>query len=171
MNAGYINILKGNEGEIRAVAGEDSGEQQKGVDSSSTLDLDQRAGLVQRLAARLRNVVVMTGTVDIISDGERTVSIANGHDYLGKVTGTGCVLGTTISAFAAVFPSDKFLAAVVAMLLFEIAAEMAAVRQDVQGPGTFVPAFLDELYKLRIATTKGDRSWLQVAKVDRISIK
>ncbi|KAK4190118.1 putative thiamine biosynthetic bifunctional enzyme [Podospora australis] len=162
---GYLDIIKGNEGEIRTVFGEGEPHQQRGVDSTSTLDASQKADLVKRLAAREKNVVVMTGKADYVSDGERTFCIENGHEYLGLVTGTGCTLGTTISASVAVYKQDKLAAAIAAILHFEIAAERAAEREEVRGPGTFVPAFLDEVYAIRLATAYGDLSWLERAKV------
>jgi len=150
MTGGYFDVIKGNEGEIKAVAGIASDTQQKGVDSgASTLDLDQKIEVVKTLAARERNIILMTGATDILSDGMRTVLIENGHKYLSKITGSGCTLGTTISAFLAVHREDKFMAALAGILMFEIAAEVAGERNDVRGPGTFVPAFLDELYGLR----------------------
>ena len=169
MAAGYLDIIKGNEREIATIYGETS-TQQKGVDSTSTLSPAEKATLVSKLAARERNVVVMTGATDYVSDGRRTFSVANGHEYLGVVTGTGCVLGTVISAMVTVFPEDKLAAAVAGLLLFEVAAETAAVRQDVEGPGTFQAAFVDELWKLRRATTAGDWRWLSVAKVTAIDV-
>jgi len=164
LSAGYLDIIKGNEGEITTVYGE-SGIQQRGVDSSSTLSPEQKAAMVSELARREKNVILMTGKTDFISDGTRTFAIDNGHEYLAMITGSGCVLGTTISAMATVHPVDKLAAVLAGLLHFEIAAEMAAVRQDVQGPGTFVPAFIDELYKVRRATVSGDLRWLSIAKV------
>ena len=168
MANGYLDVIKGNEGEIKTVFGE-TGVQQRGVDSSSTLDAGQKAELVQRLAAREKNIVVMTGKTDYVGDGVRTFAIDNGHEYLGMITGTGCVLGTTISAMVAASQPAVRLAAVVAGLLhLEIAAEVAAARPDVLGPGTFVPAFIDELFRIRKATADGDHGWLHRAKLTMV---
>lgn len=161
----YLDIIKGNEGEIKTVFGEGELQQQRGVDSTSTLDASQKAKLVADLAAREKNIVVMTGKIDYVSDGERTFYIENGHEYLGLVTGTGCTLGTAISGSVAVYKQDKLAATIAAILHFEIAAEQAAMREEVRGPGTFLPAFLDELYAIRLATARGDFSWLERAKV------
>ncbi|KAK4157892.1 putative hydroxyethylthiazole kinase [Chaetomidium leptoderma] len=155
MANGYLDVIKGNEGEIKTVFG-NSQEQQRGVDSSSTLDASQKAKLVRELAAREKNVVVMTGKTDFVSDGVRTFAIDNGHEYLGLVTGTGCTLGTVISAAIAPRKTDRLGAVVAAILHFEIAAELAASQPEIRGPGTFVPAFLDELYRIRLATAGGD---------------
>jgi len=167
--AGYFDVIKGNEGEIKTVFG--TLVQQKGVDSgASTSTPIEKATLVRDLAARERNVVVMTGVIDYLSDGERTYAVENGHELLGKITGSGCVLGTTISIMLAVERGDKLLAALAGLLHYEIAAEIAAVREDVKGPGTFVPALIDELYNLQKATSVGDVKWLENAKVKAIHL-
>lgn len=44
--------------------------------------------------------------------------------------------------------------------MYEIAAENAASKEYVRGPGSFVPAFLDELYAIRQAALSGDDSWI-----------
>lgn len=104
MAGGYFDLIKGNEGEIRQVWGSNA-VQQRGVDSGpSTLDGQQKAALARDLARReskyhiirsvdhnsytiIGNVVLMTGAVDYISDGERVIAVENGHPYLGQVTG------------------------------------------------------------------------------------
>ena len=168
LNGAYIDVIKGNEREISVVMGDIEG-QQKGVDSGpSSTSADEKAVSVKTLAGRERNIVVMTGVVDYLSDGTRTFSVHNGHSYLSAITGSGCVLGTMIAAYLAV-ASDKLLGAMVALLVFEIAAERAAVRSDVRGPGTFVPALIDELYLIIQETRQGNMEWLQKAKVREVT--
>ncbi|GAB7360291.1 hypothetical protein MBLNU230_g8049t1 [Neophaeotheca triangularis] len=165
---GFFDLIKGNEGEIRTISGA-RGVKQRGVDSgTSQLTLAQRIELVKTTAAAQRNVVLMTGSVDVVSDGKRTFTVANGHEFLGEITGTGCTLGTTISACLAVEREDKLMAALTGILMYEIAAERAAAREVVQGPGTFVPAFIDALYQIRQANAGGDHSWVEAAKVEAV---
>jgi thiamine-phosphate diphosphorylase/hydroxyethylthiazole kinase len=174
--SGYFDLIKGNEREIMAVARAvgftlDDSTQQRGVDSGTSLfTLAQKAGIVSRIARRERNIVLMTGAVDVISDGYSTLKIENGHAYLGMVTGSGCSLGTTISAYLAANREDKLRAAVAAVLHYEVAAEVAADREDVKGPGTFVPAFIDELYQRRIDVVEGRWDWTmkRVMKVNTV---
>lgn len=166
MAGGYFDLIKGNEGEIRTVSGA-AGVKQHGVDSgASQLSAEKRIQVVKTLAARERNIVLMTGSTDVISDGERTFLISNGHDYLGEITGSGCTLGTTIASVLAVEREDKLLGALAGILLYEIAAENAAKKAE--GPGSFVPAFIDALYHLREASKKGDGAWAQGAKVEAV---
>ncbi|CAD6565777.1 MAG: hypothetical protein ASARMPRED_007982 [Alectoria sarmentosa] len=169
MSNGYFDLIKGNENEIATVLGENM-VQQKGVDmGASTTDESAKAQLVKKLAARERNVVLMTGKTDYLSDGERTYAIENGHDHLGNITGSGCTLGTTIAAFLAVHKGDKLLAALAGILMYEIAAEQAGKREDVKGPGTFVPAFLDQLYQIAQSASKDNFEWLQAAKIEKVT--
>jgi thiamine-phosphate diphosphorylase/hydroxyethylthiazole kinase len=168
MATGYFDLIKGNEGEIKTVFGE-AGVQQRGVDSgSSTLNSKQKAAMVRALADRERNVVLMTGAEDYVSDGRRTFLIKNGNKLLGDITGSGCVLGTTISAMMAVYRQDKLLAVIAGLLHYEIAAEHAADRDDVKGPGTFVPALIDEISSIKERTASGDFAWLDKAKLEQI---
>jgi len=111
-------------------------------------------------------IVVLTGEKDYISDGEVVLRASNGHHLLGNITGSGCMTGTLVATFCAaarldylaehgprdetsqLVQGDMFLGAVSGVLLFTIAAEVAAARPDVRGPGTFRAALLDELYNL-----------------------
>ncbi|OAX79175.1 hydroxyethylthiazole kinase [Emergomyces africanus] len=148
---GYFDLIKGNESELIQVYGKIPGRgRQAGVDSGpSTLNSKEKAQLVKDLSRRERNVVLLTGTVDYLSDGERTLAIGNGHELLSCITGTGCIIGTMAASFLAVHRSDKLLAVLSSLLTLEIAAERAAVKDGVNGPGTFLPALIDELYALR----------------------
>lgn len=167
----YFEVIKGNESELSVLWGEIN-IQQKGVDSgvSTSSDLD-KAALTMKLALRERNVVLLTGKTDYLSDGTRTYAIKNGSEYLGRITGSGCTLGTTIAACLATHGEDKLLATLSGILMYEIAAEQASSRDDVKGPGTFVPAFIDELASIATLAQKRDDSWLANAKVERVSIK
>lgn len=169
MAGGYFDLIKGNEGEVKTVFGE-IGVQQHGVDSGrSTLDSFAKATLVKNLAARERNIALMTGAIDYVSDGKRTYAIRNGHEYLGRITGGGCVLGTVISAMLAVYREDKLIATIAGLLHYEIAAEIAAMREDVRGPGTFVPALIDELHRISNDALNNNVSWLSRARIELIT--
>ena len=169
MSNGYFDVIKGNENEIRTVFGEGEG-QQKGVDNgTSTSTEEEKVRLVRELAIRERNVILMTGMTDYLSDGDRTFRIHNGHPFLGQITGSGCTLGTTIAAFLAVHKEDKLLAALAGILMFEIAAEQAAKREDVKGPGTFVPAFLDQLSAIAVSASQDNADWLEAANFQQLT--
>ena len=168
LSSGTFTVIKGNQSEIQTVAGATIA--QRGVDGSSSLGVDDRAALVARVARERRCVVLMTGPTDLLSDGRRTLRVDNGHEILGRITGTGCTLGTTVSAMIAAYRKDPLLAATAGVVLFSVAAQIAIQRPEVRGPGTFVPAFLDELNAIRDATAKGDLQWLNLAKVAAVEV-
>ncbi|KAI0841556.1 TMP-TENI-domain-containing protein [Hypoxylon sp. FL0890] len=170
LSGGYVDVLKGNQSEILSCVPGGSNIQQRGVDSDpGSQNVQELASAIKELAKIRRHIVVMTGKTDLVTAGETVFAIDNGHEYLGMVTGTGCCLGTTISAMIATHPNDKLGAVISGILQYNIAAELAAERDDVKGPGTFVPAFIDELYNVRKATVKGDLGWLKRAKVSVIA--
>ena len=145
MAAGFFDVIKGNEGEITAVMGASS-VQQRGVDSGpSSTNVEQKVKMVTELARRERCIVFMTGATDYLSDGTRTYAISNGSPLLGRITGSGCALGSVIASYTAMHKVNKLQASLAAVLHYELAAELAASRESVRGPGTFIPAFLDEL--------------------------
>ena len=168
---GYLDIIKGNQSEIRQVF-EDSATQQKGVDSErNDMTETELASITKRLAFRDHNVVLMTGEVDFLSDGEIVLALRNGHKLLSRITGSGCTLGTVIACCVSVEVQDKLLAVLAGTLLFNIAAELATKSPRVQGPGSFIPAFVDSLYKITELLEKGDSAWfLGEAKVEMLKI-
>jgi len=66
-----IQVIRGNASEILSLAGERSEIHTKGVDSVHTVD--QAAETAMTLAKELRTTLAITGVVDLITDGERSV--------------------------------------------------------------------------------------------------
>ena len=67
----------------------------------------QRAGARWRsrlTPATARLVVGLSGETDLVSDGERLATIANGHPLMAKVTAMGCAASALIAACLAVEP-------------------------------------------------------------------
>ncbi|MCI2956365.1 hydroxyethylthiazole kinase [Agromyces atrinae] len=131
-------VVRGNASEIIALAGAGAGG--RGVDSSDSVDDALEAA--RAVAAATGGVVAVSGPVDVITDGDRVVRIANGDALLTKVTGGGCALGSVIAAFASV-DADRLDTTVAAVAVYTIAAEIAAA--EARGPGSFAVAFLDAL--------------------------
>jgi hydroxyethylthiazole kinase len=136
-----VAVVRGNAGEIGALMGR--GGEVRGVESTGTLE---DPATVARDAARAWGAVVaITGKRDFVSDGERVLSIENGHKWLTTLTGTGCMATTAIACFAAV-EDDVLIAVAGALAGYGLAAERAAERAS--GPASFKIAFFDELYAL-----------------------
>ncbi len=90
-------------------------------------------------------IVAQTGVTDTIRFRNRVVTLHNGDPLMAKTTGSGCALGAVIAAFLAI-GEEPYTAVVAALASYAIAGQLAAA--EAQGPGSFVPAFLDRLYRL-----------------------
>lgn len=149
-----ISVIRGNMSEIRFIAGLDS--MTKGVDASETdLNNSVTSGIdtAKTLADKLGCVVAVTGAVDIVSNGSRTICIENGHKILSAVTGTGCMCSSLIASSCAA-TSDYFLAAVSGILYMCIAGEIAYENARKKENASFHAALLDEIGRLDVETLK-----------------
>jgi hydroxyethylthiazole kinase len=96
-------------------------------------------------------VLALSGETDLIADGERLASVANGHALMATVTAMGCAASALVAACLAV-ERDAFQAAAAALLLIGVVGEMAAEKSN--GPGTFAAAIIDALYAIDGAAIK-----------------
>lgn len=135
--AGTPAIIRGNASEIAGLAGGAGG---RGVDSSESSEAV--VDVAKALATKHGTVVAASGAVDQITDGDRLVRVANGHEIMARVTGVGCSLGALMAGFAAVEP-DRLVAATAATALLTVAADRA--NTGAIQPGTFAVRLLDEL--------------------------
>jgi hydroxyethylthiazole kinase len=137
-----IAVVRGNAAEVATLAGRRA--EIRGVESISTGV--SGAELAQSAASGLGCVVAVTGPVDHVSDGDRVLALANGHELLGTVTGTGCMSSAITGCFLAVAPDRPLEAAAEALVAFGVAGEDAA--QGAKGPGSFHVNLYDALYNL-----------------------
>ncbi|MGL5447980.1 MAG: hydroxyethylthiazole kinase [Rhabdaerophilum sp.] len=84
-------------------------------------------------------IAVTTGSVDRVGG---SFEIAGGHELMSMFSGSGCLAGAVIAAFASV-ESDTARASAAALAVMRLAAEKAGAKAG--GPGTFVPLLLDAL--------------------------
>ncbi|MBJ7223981.1 MULTISPECIES: hydroxyethylthiazole kinase [unclassified Brenneria] len=134
--------IRGNASEIMALSGLNT--QGRGVDSTN--DSFTALSAARELARRIATVVAVTGEVDYVTDGERDWAISGGDSIMTRVVGTGCALSAVVAAFCAL-NGDRLQHVATACRVMSRAGEQAS-RQS-QGPGSFIPAFLDQLYHLR----------------------
>lgn len=136
-----ITVLKGNAGEIGVLAG--AGGEVRGVDSAGLAG--DPAAVCAACARKYGTVVVMTGPLDYISDGERTVVVENGHPMMARLSGTGCMTASVVGSFVAA-GNDVMVAAAAACAAFSRAGERAA--ELARGPYSFRTALFDEMANL-----------------------
>lgn len=136
-----IAVVRGNAAEIATLAGREA--EIRGVESIGAAD--SGAELAKAAASALGCVAAVTGPVDHVSDGSRTIAVANGDPLLGTVSGTGC-MSTAITGCFLAAASTPLEAAAEALVAFGVAGEDAAV--GAKGPGSFHVALYDALYNL-----------------------
>ena len=134
-----VAVLRGNAGEVATLVGVEA--EVRGVESIAAGGAP--AELARQAADTLGLVASVTGPVDHVSDGERVLAIANGHELLAAVSGTGCMSTAITGAFLAAKPEQPLEAAAEALVAFGVAGEDAAVGAS--GPGTFHAGLYDAL--------------------------
>lgn len=163
LNQTQITLIKGNAAELGAMVGSKE-VQAQGVDSVGTLA--HPGHVAAQLAVQEGALVLLTGEVDYLSNGEIIIESRCGVPLLGQVTATGCSLGVVVAAGLAAAQHSYgiamgdartqrltpprthpmlLLGVLMGLLAYTIAAEKAAGEPSVHGPGTFVPALLDAL--------------------------
>ncbi len=138
-----VAVVKGNSAEVATLAGEQG--KIRGVEAVG--ESGNLLPAARRLARESGSVVVASGIVDLVTDGERVAFVENGHPLMGTITGTGCMLTSVVATFVGA-GGDAFEAAVAALVAFGVAGELAAARPEVRGPGSFKVSFFDELHAL-----------------------
>ncbi|MFB6132092.1 MAG: hydroxyethylthiazole kinase [Halanaeroarchaeum sp.] len=135
-----VDVVKGNYGEIASLAGADA--EVRGVESvGEHADVAETAMAVAR---EIDAVVVASGVTDIVASEDEVYEIEAGHEMMGQVVGTGCMLGGTIAAFHGAV-DDSLEAAIAGTLGLALAGEAAAAGEygDYEGPSSYEIAFLD----------------------------
>ncbi len=108
-----------------------------GLEASETAISDFAVHFVSTLA--------VTGEIDVVTDGTRTIRVANGHPLMDRVTAMGCAGFAVAAAFRAVEP-DPVVAGAAALVVLGVAGEAAAAAAH--GPGSFAIEILDALHAL-----------------------
>ena len=141
INETKISVIRGNASEILSLKNSDS--KTKGVDSIHSVE--DASNTAKILAGEVHTTLAITGSVDLITDGEHIAHVSNGHPLMSCVTGTGCTATAVIGAFLAV-DNDPFSAAATALAFFGLAGEIAGKKA--QAPGSFMIEMLDALYTI-----------------------
>lgn len=150
LNEIKFDVVKGNIAEIKFIGGLDVRGQ--GVDSFD--DGEDISEVVKRVAIRLGCVVVATGKVDFISDGNRVIKIFNGTPKLKSVTGTGCMTGSLIGSYLGAYDSliksdekvSKIEAVAMGVLTMGVSGELSD-RNNI-AIGSFKEELINNIYEM-----------------------
>lgn len=151
-----ITAIRGNISEIKAIAKLsgvlDENNKAKGVDVNADdiiteENLKANGDLICELASKLNTVILASGPIDILSDGETTIAIDNGDYMMPLITGSGCMLSSIVGS--CIGGSNPLEGSLVAILAMNLAGEKARAKVDErnEGTGSFRTYLIDYLYK------------------------
>ena len=149
----HFAAIRGNASEIRALAGQDScgsGVDASALDTITPENLSRSVELIAALARKTGAVVAVSGAMDVVSDGRKTVLLHNGCATMARVTGSGCMLTTLIGGFCAAAPEHPFEAVCAAMAAMGICGESAEEKRlrNKTGNATFRTDLIDAVFNL-----------------------
>ena len=89
--------------------------------------------------------VVLTGAMDVITDGTRTAVVRGGSAYLRRITGAGCMLTSLTGVYCGANPDILLEAAVTASEVMKHCGEIAdaRVRKEMEGTASFRTRLID----------------------------
>ena len=157
LNEIKFDVVKGNVAEIKFIGGLDVRGQ--GVDSFD--DGEDISEVIKKVAKKLGCIVVATGKVDFISDGNTVIKIFNGTSKLKSVTGTGCMTGSLIGSYLGAYNNlegrerdnfKKVEAVAMGVLTMAVSGELA--DKDNISIGTFKEELMNNVYEMNIDKLK-----------------
>lgn len=134
-----IAVIRGNASEIRALTqgvAAGSGVDAAAVDAVTPESLPVVMEMAKTLALRTGAVVALSGAMDVVTDGDKTLVLSNGCPTMSRVTGSGCMLSALTGAFCGALPNRPLLAAAGAMAALGVCGDRAEGRRLQNGTGT-----------------------------------
>lgn len=152
---GEPSLIKGNLAEIKTLIGETSNS--IGIDSFEDSLSENTKNKIKEYARERNLIVVVSGVVDFITNGEESASVKNGTYKMSKITGTGCMLGALLTLALSFYDHKdlRFKEVVKAVSTWGICGELAEERlREKEGLMTFKHNLLDELSIINDETIK-----------------
>ncbi len=124
------DVVRGNISEIRSLicgSGSTKGVDANGADAVTEDKLGRAVSFVKNAALQIGGVVVVSGAIDLASDGSRCYVVRNGRPEMSRVTGTGCQLSGMVASFLAAVhgPGERLEAVAAAVCGMGLAGEVA----------------------------------------------
>lgn len=147
-----FDVIRGNISEIKTLAkgsGTTKGVDADAADAVTEETLEQAVSFVKRFAKETGCIIVVTGAIDLVSDGDRCFVIRNGRPEMGKITGTGCQLSGMMTAFLVANQEKKLEAAAAAVCAMGLAGEIGWNHmQKGEGNSSYRNHIIDAIYNM-----------------------
>ena len=147
-----FDVIRGNISEIKTLAlgsGRTKGVDANVSDAVTEDSLDSAVAFVKSFAKKEECIIVVTGAIDLVTDGDKCYVIRNGRAEMGRITGTGCQLSAMITAFLAANPGNELEAAAAAVCAMGLAGEIGwSNMQPSDGNSTYRNRIIDAIYNM-----------------------
>jgi hydroxyethylthiazole kinase len=147
-----ITVIRGNISEVKTLAlgsGTTKGVDANLADVITEDSLLDAVKFAKSYAEKMNVLVVITGAIDIITDGARAICVRNGDPMMQRVTGMGCQLSALVTACVAANPDMVMEAAAAAVCAMGLCGEKALARMTAQdGNSAFRSYLIDAIYNL-----------------------
>ena len=137
-----FHVVKGNLAEIKSLLNLDSASH--GVDSLETEDNGAEVGRL--FYEKYGTTVAITGKVDYIVHGSKTIAVYNGDEKMRKITGTGCMTASIIGGFLS--EGESFWGASLGIISMGISGEIAL--ENSRGLSSFKIELIDALSNITL---------------------
>lgn len=155
-----FSVIRGNASEIKTIyegSGTMSGVDAKEEDKVDEKNIDHWVALCKDLSKKTDSVIALSGAIDIVADHDRASIVYNGHPFMSKITGTGCMLTNVIGTYCGANKKTIFDSTLLAVASMGLAGELAFKKlQEVDGGTASYRMFLiDAMSKMNDETLKG----------------
>lgn len=162
-----FSVIRGNISEIKAIA---TGQSDiRGVDATEADQITEDnvfdiAAMAKELSAKMKSVIVISGSIDIVANQETAYLVRNGHPIMTKLTGTGCMSTAMLGAFCGGSPDNILEAALVSTVTMGVCGELAYEKtaSNQGGTMTFRLHLIDQV---SLVTPEGIRERMRVEKI------
>lgn len=141
LEAVKVSAIRGNISEVGALCGEIT--HTKGVDAADRDEAENRVALAKAAAERFHCTAAVTGAMDVVSDGRKTLAIENGCPAMARVTGCGCMCSSLTGAFCGGNPDYIFESVAAAVICMGLCGEISWTYGEQRGLGTFHMGLFD----------------------------
>lgn len=123
-----FSVIRGNASEIKSIL--EGTKTLGGVDASmedsiNSDNIDYFISMGKEVSKTYNATVVITGAIDIVTDGDKTYLIRNGHENMSRITGSGCMLSGLVGVFIGGSPKNIMDSTAVAVAAMGICGEHA----------------------------------------------
>lgn len=148
----HPDVIRGNISEIKALfLGREnvSGVDVNQMDCVCEESLSACVLFIKRCASAYGGIIVASGAIDLVSDGDVCYVIHNGKKEMGCVTGTGCQLSGLMTAFVASNMNHMLESVAAAVCTMGIAGEIGYQHlAPFEGNATYRNRIIDAIYHM-----------------------